>query len=60
MNQTILQQQIEQSIRQTLGDLTLQLIVARTTQGLLEEEVKTLKTKLAKYTAGSEKEKDND
>lgn len=58
MNQQALQQHIEQSIRTALGDLSLQLLVARSTQTLLEEENKELKTKLAKLTAGSEAKKE--
>lgn len=53
-NQAALQQQIEQNVRTALGDLYLQLIVARSTQTALEEEVKELKMKLAKLTMGSE------
>ena len=56
MNQTQLQQKIEEALRTALGDLTLQLIVARATQAALEEENKHLKAKLSKTTVGSEAE----
>lgn len=56
MNQALLQQQIEAAVKSALGELYLQLIVAKATQTQLEEEIKHLKIRLSKLTAGTEPE----
>lgn len=50
------QKLIEQAVKEALGQMHLQLIIANASVGALEEEVQSLKAKLVKAKLGSQPE----